>query len=176
MASRTHTSMIAALLVCVALVGCGDDTDPAPDSAAQPTQTEQVVNGDAREDFSVDACSLLTAEQVAAATGASAEEGEFNAALSNGQQSVCEWQTDASAVAFVQVVVSQSNATAERATAEEVLGVAADTDVPGATDGYVVDGLVGAQAGPHFVQVTVIPADDDAAVELAGLAVALLDN
>jgi hypothetical protein len=168
----------------LALAGCGGSDDPEPavgDSATQdqPTASDTDSDADTEADttagFAVDACSLLTADEVAAATGANAEQGEPNVDLSSEAQSICEWVTDASGVAFVQVVVSDSDAQTERQIAEDFLGPAQDADVPGTSNAYVTAGLAGAQDGPYFVQVTVVPDDDDAAVQLLGLAAAALD-
>lgn len=187
---------VVLVAAALALTGCGESEEPtptpeveataesAPESAGE-TETDELEDTQGeeteaeREDaaggaFDVDACSLLTADQVAAATGANAEEGAVNADLSSDLQSICEWVTDASGVAFVQVVVGESSATTQRESAEEFLGTAEDVEVAGASDAYLIEGIVGAQVGPYFLQVSVVPADDDAAVELAEQAAAAL--
>lgn len=191
-----QTLSILLAVGALALAGCGGTDDPEPseneaatdESAGQQdsdVDTDSDMNSDTESDsgtggeagqqdgaaaFAVDSCSLLTADAVAAATGANAEEGVFNADLSSAGQSICEWITDASGVAFVQVVVNESSAATQRDSAEEFLGDAQDVDIPGATDAYLIEGLVGAQVGPYFVQVTVVPSDDAAAQALAAQA------
>jgi hypothetical protein len=159
----------------LAVAGCGGSDVPEPAEDVTATQEQASPAEPEAGAFAVDACSLLTAEQVSAATAATSQEGQVNADMSSDRQSICEWDTDASEVAFVQVVVSDSTASTERAIAEEVLGPARAADVPGTEDAYVMSGLAGAQDGQYFVQVTVVPDDDDAALQLLGLAAAALD-
>jgi hypothetical protein len=177
-------SLVAGVLV-LALVACGGSDDPSPLPAA-PTEGDAAVTTDEAQTaspdvtdsdtgaFGIDACTLLSAERVAAATGSDAKDGALNADLSSADQSICEWSTDAAPVAFVQVFVDESSAVSQRETTQAVLGAAQDVEVAGGADGYVIDGLVGVQVGPYFVQVNVIPADDAAALVLAEQVVAAL--
>jgi hypothetical protein len=185
MTRRTPALVLALGLLAVGCGGGGSD-QPVPAPVDDPSATSVDDPGSAGDDspateadsdvaFGVDPCTLLTTDQVAAATGATAQDGELAVDQSDENQAVCIWNTDAGTVAFVQVFLNESSSAGQRATAEEALGVPAeDVEIPGATEAYAFGGLVGAQVGEYFVQVTVIPDDPEAGVTLAGQAVATL--
>lgn len=115
----------------------------------------------------MDACSLLSAQDVAAAVGAEAGEGETNADASNPQRSVCEWSTQVAPDAFVQVLLGDGGS---RGDEDSTVADPTEVEVTGAGEAYYVAGIVGAQVDEYSLQVTVVPDDQDAAIELAGQA------
>lgn len=152
---------LAILSGSLVLTACGTDPDqPQADATAQDTAG---VDGELAG-RAVDACTLLTADVVSAAVGADAEEGETNVDASNPQRSVCQWPTDVADGSFVQVLVGDAESSGDE---PGIVGDPVDVDITGASEAYYVGGIVGAQVDGYFLQVTVVPEDDDAALELA---------
>jgi len=162
--------------------GCGGGSDEADGSASpagledQGKSTEAIVGGGGGE--GVEACDLLTAEEVESAFGV-AVGVEPDEQLSTDFQDVCNWRSEDLLVS-IQVLVIQPGPQADfdrqRESTEEVLdaGATADTEVPGADRAFTLDGLVIAmEVDDHFVQVSNIGlgeySDPTATAELAAL-------
>lgn len=163
------TAAAAVLLTsAVVLAGCTGDSQSDPTSGTGSPSESQTGSPDADAEgaAAIDACSLLTVEQVADATGSDAEPGR-SGSPSAGTGSLCEWTTSVDEVSFVQLAVLDSTAQDSRAELEEFLGQEAeDADIDAALDGFVVSGIAGAQSGALYLEVSLVPEDNDAAVAL----------
>lgn len=142
------------------------DADEGADSADAEGDDPVVTAAD------VDPCGLLSADDVAGATGAEAEDGRGGTPAS-GEGALCEWTTDASEVSFVQLLVSDATAADVRAELDASLAeIAEDLQIDGAEDGYTLPGTAAAQIDEAYLEVSVVPEADGAAEELLRAAVA----
>ena len=106
-----------------------------------------------------DACSLLTAEQLEAATGHDFAPGSINADQSDINVSQCDWFTADGGdypAAVVHVAKPDFTVAEQRDAADNFFGSTADADVPGGIDAFVTKGgqHVGMAVGPYWVMVS----------------------
>lgn len=147
----------------------------APDATTPATTAAPVPTGDAP-----DPCSLLTAADLQAATGVSFGEGVFNAAMSNGPQSICDWVSSGSefATAQVLIVAGSGGDLADAAAGASQVSPTSAVDVAGADAAYQTEegSLLGMSLHGDFVQVAYIPPGpgnvNDATLALAAVVVA----
>lgn len=163
--SRRHinlraTTRLTALLT-VTLIGCGG-AESGADGGASGSSPATAAGSSGAPAATVDACSLLTSSEIAAATGLGWGEGTVNASLSARGRSVCDWVATGGdyATAQVMTVADASIFEANRDSAREVFGlVQGDVSITGADRAYATSegSLIAMVVGDLFVQVTYIP-------------------
>lgn len=156
LSNRRAPAFGMALLLCVALVACGDES---AEPSRSPTQTV------------TDACTLLTAAEIEAATGIAPGE---SVDASQGELPMCNWPTaDGSNAAFLTVLVAPSgNYKSYDEAVEKWAESAASMDFPFDADEYqevvgagdvgawLVDaGMLQAHSGGIMVQIMTGVAD-----------------
>ena len=151
-----------AIVAALALTGCSANSDPADPSDTAATTMP-------------DACSLLTASDIATIIDASYGSGEHNDMLSHDTQDICEWMSSDSPVKFIQVLISPGSdqVASQRSSAEEFMGGSTDAMVAGGSHAYAVAGgsILGMTVGDYFVQVSNLSSSmDDVSVQTVALA------
>jgi hypothetical protein len=108
---------VASLLFVVPLlVACGGDSEPDDDAAEEPTKSPTVSEDSGG---APDACSLISAEEVAQAVGAEVGEGVpsgTDGVVTGGSQTTCTWTgvADATSIATVTIYSDASAADSVR--------------------------------------------------------------
>ncbi len=139
---RPATARAAALIVGALLVGvsagCNDDGNAAPSASA-----------------ATDPCSLLTAEQIEAATGWTVDTGQRPDDSLQGDRAVCNWEDPTAGGAVqVQLLVDVGESAFER---DRTTAVA---DAVGVPDDLVVRGATAAFEMADLGQLTMLVDDD----------------
>jgi hypothetical protein len=152
---RTCRLGIGLIVSLVVLAGCGDDSGSAgayrapgtaePGDAATPT---------APEDTDGAACGFLSPEGVEGAIGTPAGTGALDERVSSDQQAVCLYDL---ADGWIQVLYGYGGDATRHRHTTETLGEMEAHDVAELPDGFYVPdlGMMGAQAGGDYAQVTV---------------------
>ncbi|MDH3189793.1 MAG: DUF3558 domain-containing protein [Acidimicrobiia bacterium] len=136
----------------------GDDQLSQTTTSADPGTTTPgettTAGGDSVE---IDPCSLLTVDDIEAATGQGFAQGTFNESFLSSDFAICDWVSTGD-FATVQVLVSSLDSyDSQRASAGGALSVS-DISIAGASDAYVAEGsLIGMRVNGMFVQVSYLP-------------------
>lgn len=189
-ARRAVAAVSVGMSVALLAGGCGASGSADPpagtgDSTVLPSDTAvTATSGEATGDLTdglPDPCTWLTPGDLEAVVGTAFDEGAKNPDLSSDFQNICEWWAADGSVLFVQVLVTDGDASSstQRQSAEDALGAASDVSVVGATDAYTVAGgsILGMVVGDNFVQVSLVSSSaDDVTSETVALAEIVASN
>ncbi|MGA7271255.1 MAG: DUF3558 family protein [Acidimicrobiia bacterium] len=155
-----------------------EEADSSGTTAPRESTVPETTSGTATSSLDIDPCSLLTSEEISAATGVEFGEGTINQTMTNDGQAVCDWLSSGSEFATAQVLTVNGDVfDSNMSSAEEVFGLAAEpVDVPGSDRTYATaeGSIVAMQIGNTFVQVAYLPPGPgevlDSTLQLAKLA------
>jgi len=186
--------MLLGVTLLLLVAGCGSDSGGS-DSTAQPddstaaaadttaetdTTFGESTTGDVTPGLEIDPCSLLSADEISAATGIDFGAGTLNETLTIGQQAVCDWVSTGAEFATAQTFILAGGGDLfepNMSTADEVFGLTTEpANVPGADRTYATaeGSIVGMDIAGTFVQVAYLSSGTDnvldATLELATIA------
>ena len=161
---RVHTPALripalaaTALAASLALAGCSSSANPS--NGSNPSDTAMAAPPAAGDTANLpDPCSLLTADQVSAAVGATVQPGTIDTKVSQDGQKACEWTPGGdSPYPFVQVLITAfgDQLDSQRQSAQDAMGDVADVAIPGADGAYsfAAGSTIGMAIKGYFVQV-----------------------
>lgn len=186
-ALKTGRRLLAAAALATALLAsaCGGDDadlDPGPAGSSAPaadpgsSAPSPAADGDGAV---VDACTLLSPDDIEAVTGTTYDDGALNEPLTTADQSVCEFSpADGGMTGFVTVLVNHTGSmfAEQRASADENLPTPS-VDVEGLGDeAYWSDDTdtVATHVGSVFVQLTLAFGEQETVVDLTRAVLASL--
>jgi hypothetical protein len=166
-------TVVLALLVGACSAESGEDTsttassstaDPGDVSAASATssladETTSTTASSAAGGDLPDPCSLLTVDDILAATEVPFDEGVFNDDLSSENQAICDWSGSGD-FAMVQVLIQDVDTfEGNRDSVVEVMGEVTDVEIPGVSAAYstIAGSLIGMQVEGGYLQVSYLP-------------------
>jgi hypothetical protein len=130
------------------------------ESARPSAGSDQPVTTREASAIAPDPCSLLTTDEIDAATGLTFGDGAVNETVTQENQTACDWLA-VSGLGIVQVLVLTVDVyDSSRDSASEIVGVV-DVSVPGASRAYATDdgSIVGMDMGGTYLQVSFLSSD-----------------
>ncbi len=164
----TCRAVIGAVVLTVTLAACSGSDEVTLDDA--PTPTEAAATSPAEEQTEPDEpteptgsgdlpdpCSLLTTEEIAAATGNPFGGGTYNEALSSDLLQICDWTSD-DPFATAQVLLGQTDIESQREITVSAFGEnVVELDLADESFRTEEGSVVAMQVGDLYVQVSYIP-------------------